>query len=264
LKNAGEISERLRSLYGEDPAEACGVLHAAAVWRSPEGVLRVIRIGPGCPASETDEFVLRSARMRSQALVTTGRILRAEPDVTHIEQDTALLAWRRDQVGRSEPPRSVVLTSGRHLDLHHPLLKTGHRPMIVSDEGAAESLRLAARKAGLAVEVVGRPRPSIRDTLSLLEGQGCQTILVEAGPTTATPLYDEPVRVDELLLSVHDAETLDDVWTGPQFVGLRQLEAIFERRSVPASRRELGGQWTFHRLTRNVGKPRPGAANPKE
>lgn len=225
-------------------------------------MLRIIRIGPGCPASETDQFVLRIARMRSEAIVTTGRILRAEADLSHVEQDSALLAWRRDRVELSEPPRSVVLTSGRDLDLQHLLLETAHRPLIVTGEDATGPLRRAAQNAGLSIEVVGRTQPSIRDTLTFLESQGCRTILVEAGPTTAAPLYDEPLRVDELLLSVHDSETLDDAWIGPRFLDLRQLEPLFEQRSVPVSIRELDGRWSFHRFTRVSTSTRTATTNP--
>lgn len=262
MSNAGEVSERLRSLYGEDPAQARGVLHAAGVWRSPEGRLRIIRIGPGCPASESDQFVLRIARMRSDAIVTTGQILRAEAALSHVEQDSALLAWRRDRVGLGEPPRSVVLTSGRDLDLQHPLLETAHRPLIVTGQDATGPLRRAARNARASIEVVGRTQPSIRDTLTFLESQGCRTVLVEAGPTTAVPLYDEPLRVDELLLSVHDSETLDDAWVGPRFLDLRQLEPLFEQRSPPVSIQEREGLWTFHRLRRISTSTRTATTNP--
>jgi len=253
VESVERVVERICRLYGEDPAEATGVLHVAAVWQRPEGELRVIRIGPGCPTSETDTFVLRVARMRAQAILTTGRILRAEPDLNHRESSPALRRWRRERVGLDEPPRTVVLTSGRELDLHHGALQTAHRPVVVTSEAAAGALESAARSEDLDLEVIGRAQPGIRDALGWLRSEGCRTILVEAGPTTATSLYDSPAGVDELLLSVLHAPSVEDRWIGPRFPSLPQLETLLDEWSEPTVVEEPSGRWTFHRL----GRPAP-------
>ena len=244
------ISRRLTRLYGMDPARTRGVLHAVAAWRAPDATLRVIRIGPESPASETDWLVLRCARMRADALITTGRILREEPDVQHTEHDEALLAWRRECVGRSEPPRSVVLTSGRDLDLDHPLLRTAHAPLVVTGREGAARLRREAQDRTPALEVVARDAPGIREAVALLRERGCETLLVEAGPTTAAELYREPVLVDELLLSVYEERALAEPLVGPELLEPGAIEVHFEPSREPARIDEPSGAWSFSRWLR--------------
>lgn len=250
MSTADEISQRLSGLYGQDPATARGVVHVAATWRAPDMMLRVIRIGPDSPHSDSDAFALRAARMRADALVTTGKILRDEPDVRHIESDDALCEWRRERVGRTTPPRTVVLTSGITLDLGHPLLRTAHEPMVVTGMAGARKLERAALANEPRVTVVGRSAPGIRDTLALLRERGCETILVEAGPTTTGALYDEPVMVDELLLSVYEAPSIANQLVGPAFVSSARLETVFTRRSDPVQIEEPSGRWSFSRWER--------------
>lgn len=248
MKSLEQVEERTRELYGDDLPKASGVLHVAAVWERPDGRLRVIRIGPGCPASETDTFVLRLARMRARAILTTGRILREEPGLSHREADPTFREWRRERAGLGEPPRTVVLTSGREVDLHHRALQTAHHPTIVTRESAAGSLRHAARVAGVAVEIVGRAEPGVRDALAWLRDQQCQPVLIEAGPTTAAALYELPLGVDELLLSVLHAPVMDERWVGPEFPPLTRLESLFEQQSEPVGVNEKNGRWTFRRF----------------
>ena len=250
MAKADEVSRRLVALYGEDPAAARGVLHVAATWRAPDLTLRVIRIGPDSPRSETDWFALRAARMRADALLTTGKILRDEPDVRHVEDDAALLAWRCEHVARPTPPRSVVLSSGHGLDLAHPLLQSAHDPVVVTGQDGADVLERSARASGAHVEIAAREAPGVRDTLALLRERGCQTILIEAGPTTALALYEEPVLVDELLLSVYHAPSLGDELVGPEFVPPERLEASFARQGEAVRIDEPSGPWSFSRWLR--------------
>jgi riboflavin biosynthesis pyrimidine reductase len=250
MTHAEDVSNRLARLYGADPASAVGVLHVVATWRAPDTTLRVIRIGPGSPASETDGFVLRTARMRADALLTTGKILRDEPDVRHAEDDPALLAWRRERIGRTGAPRSVVLSSGHGLDLAHPLLRSAHQPLVVTSTEGAAALESAASAAETRVQIAAREAPGIRDAIALLRELGCRTILIEAGPTTAAALYDEPVLVDELLLSVYEAPALADALVGPAFIAAQRLEEAFARRSEPTRIEEPSGPWSFSRWLR--------------
>ena len=77
----GEVDRRVAALYGEvDWRGARGVLQVAAV---ADRAWVAIAIGPAAPSSATDRFVLGFARARSDAIVTTGAILRAEPDLVH-------------------------------------------------------------------------------------------------------------------------------------------------------------------------------------
>lgn len=250
MSMADEVSRRLTGLYGEDPATARGVLHVTATWRAPDMTLRVIRVGPESPRSDSDGFALRAARMRADALLTTGKILRDEPDVRHLERDEALLAWRRERVGRRAQPRTIVLTSGREFDLGHPLLRTAHEPLIVTGEDGAAALERAALASAPRVSVVVRSAPGIRDTVALLRERGYESILIEAGPTTAAALYDEPVLVDELLLSVYQAPSIAEELVGPVFVSPTRLATLFARRSDPVRIDEPSGSWSFSRWVR--------------
>jgi len=241
-----EVEQWQAKLYGDDPASDRGVLHSVATWQASNTTLRVIKIGSDSPRSENDYFALRAARMRADALVTTGAILREEPDVRHTEADAGLLAWRRERAGLTEPPRSVVLTSGRGLDLNHPLLRSAYRPLIVTGKAAARNLSAANPDC----EFNGRENPGIRDTLTLLRELGCRTVLVEAGPTTTRALYDEPVAIDELLLSIYHAPTLAPSLVGPSFVGLDRLRTVFDYHSEPVRIDEASGSWSFSRWRR--------------
>lgn len=254
---AESVSAKLRELYGEDPARDEGVLHVVAAWQAPDGRLPVLAIGPSSPASPRDAFALRAARMRADAIVTTGRILRDEPDVTHAERDAALLAWRRERVGRAEPPRSVVLTTGAALDARHPLLRADPPPWLATGRAHARALRAAA--PGL--ETIELEPPSLRALLDALARRGARTTLVEAGPSTARALYDAPVAVDELLLSILEEPAADDPRAGgrsaaPALAGeLPAPAALDAALGAPrhASRwREPSGEWRFERRRRDT------------
>ena len=140
----------------------------------------------------------------------------------------------------------MVLTSGQEVDLRHSALQTAHHPTILTREAAAQSLRRDAQGAG--VEVVGRTKPGVRDALLWLREEGCEPVLIEAGPTTAAALYESPLGVDELLLSVLHAPVVDPRWVGPEFPSLVRLESLFEQQSEPVGVNEKSGRWTFRRF----------------
>src|SRR5690606_37196864 len=104
----------------------------------------------------------------------------------------ALAAWRRERLGRAGSPLLAVLTSGRDLPVDHPALAAAGAPVIYT--GHAGAARLAA-PAG--VDVVAVDRPEVRGLIGYLRAvRGCETILIEAGPSTAAALYEPPVAVD--------------------------------------------------------------------
>jgi riboflavin biosynthesis pyrimidine reductase len=245
---AQRIDARLRELYGELPGEV-GVLHVASAWQGPDGELRVLRIAPGTPRSATDAFVLSLARARVDAIVTTGRILRLEPTVTHalLGSDVEcadLRAWRSARLGRDQPPRSAVLTSGQQLDLDHPLLRRGTRPLVIT--GPAAAARLAAAAAERGIELVGLEPLDVRNALAALRARGLHSIGVEAGPATALALYAAPLAVDELMLSVYEASAVPDGAAGPAFLSMARLGELLPH----ASRGSREGAWRFERRTR--------------
>lgn len=246
------VENRIRALYGDEPLERAHVVHVVATWRAPDASLRVIRIGLGSPHSTTDQFILRSARMRADAIVTTGKILRDEPDLDHDEFDPELLAWRREDQGRPLPTLTTILTSGLDLDFDHPLLGRVPPPLLVVPSENQTSVESRARAAGADVEVLGRDAVSLRDTLCLLAERGCESLLVEAGPSTTRDLYEAKPAVDELWLSVFEEPELGDECIGEAFADAAQLRAIFDRTSIPATRTEESGRWSFQRLWRTA------------
>ncbi len=251
---AARCAARIREIFEDDLQAPPGVLHVTAVWQDAGGRLFTLRIGASTPRSATDAFVLGVARARCDAVVTTGRILRDEPEVLHRLPDD-LAAWRRQRLGRREPPLTVVLTARHDVDLAHPLL--ARRALVVTSRDAAPRLVARVREAGRGdgIEVVGRTAPSLRDLLSFLrEERGLADVCVEAGPATTAALYTEPPCVDELMLSVYLGSALPRGVRGGAFLGPGVLERVFPepeslcrrfRRDEPES-----GPWLFCRHRR--------------
>lgn len=219
-----------------------GVLHVVAVAEDENGARRVIRIGPWSPKSATDVFVLELSRARSDAILLTGAILREEPELRY-ELSSELEAWRRDVLGIEEPPRLLVLTGGR-VPLDHPALASRARPILFTTEQSAPKLRGRS-----SIEVVAVAEPSARAALAYLRDvRGARSVSVEAGPTTAVPLYEAPCAIDELMLSVFEGP-LEPRARGGAFPSEREIAAQFERVSVVRID-EPSGPWRFERWLR--------------
>ena len=193
-----------------------GVLHVTSVWEPAGAAPYVLRIGPESPRSARDAQLLGEARAWAEAIVTTGRILREEPTLQH---------WPV-QGGAGSPPRLLVLTHAG-VDPAHPALHGG-LPFELYDGGV---------RAGLA---------------HLLRKHGVRRILVEAGPTTALSLYDEPLAVDALWLSRFEEPSLAEGLRGVRFLGPEELAARFSRRSAPVHAVEESGRWSFQRYARGA------------
>ncbi len=240
-------------------------MHVTAVWRRAEDRLTTLRICEATPPSETDRFALALARARADAIVTTGRILREEPQLDHgleLAGDAAgaLAAWRRERLGRGEPPWSAVLTSGRDLDPGHRLFAGPTRPLVLtSAEGAR---RLEGVAAGGAIEVAVPPEPGVRGAVAFLLARGCRTVSIEAGPSTSAELYRSPLLVDELLLSIYEEPHLDDAVRGRDFLPLAELEAQLGAATRVERRNESGARWSFRRMRRAASPARTSRAAP--
>ncbi|MBM4266081.1 MAG: hypothetical protein FJ144_05615 [Deltaproteobacteria bacterium] len=245
----------IEALLGGDPAADHGVIQVTSVTRPRDAAapLETIAVGPDAPRSATDRFLLSLARARADAIVTTGKILRAEPDVRHsplgsTEEIEALRRWRHDHLAKRDEPWSVVLSRGTSLDLDHPLFRPPARPLLLVPEETARRIEPAARAAG--IRVLGRPEPSLEDSLAVLAADfGCETITVEAGPSTSRSLWGSPTRVDELLLSIFEEH--EDVPRAGAFSTEARLEAALGRPRASQSRVEESGLWTFRRYRRN-------------
>jgi riboflavin biosynthesis pyrimidine reductase len=249
IAGAAGLRRFLTDRFGEPPGEAEGVLHVAAVWRPPgEERNVVLRILDDTPQSALDFLLLNLARARADVIVTTGRILREEPAVTHDLQGrpvvvAALRQWRREVLGLGVPPRLVVLTSGRDLDPAHPAFHAEARPLLVCPRASVEETR---RRVGDApIEVVGRDDSGLRATLDWLrEEQRARRVSIEAGPSTAAAAYRDPARVEELLLSVLEADDLPAALGAGELPARRELERILGLpRAFTAT--ESSGRWRF-------------------
>jgi len=221
----------LRALLGPGLDRALGVLHVAAVWEAPDAHYATLRVGEGAIRGASDAVVLSAARARADAIVTTGRILRDEPALVHAslappDVTAELEALRRTVWGLSGPPWIAVLTRSGDVPAGHPAI--AHAERLLFFTGAAGAARLRAQAAlPERAQIVEVDEPGAVALLDHLERAcGARSIVVEAGATTAAALYEGDARVDELWLSVCQADFVapSDV-VGP-FVARDTIEAV--------------------------------------
>ncbi len=258
-QRAGSLrcAERVRELFGDELREEAGVVHVFAAWQPARGAssepLRALTTGASMPASRNDPFVLRIARARTDAILTTGRNLRCEPRLTHgllsSRADTSdVQAWREFSVGKRGLPDTVVLTRGEDLDLSHPVLNGTNRRWILTTSAAARKLAPAAARPGL--EVIGLEAPSPSAAIDWLRSEhGFSSVCIEAGPSTSAQLYFGEPRVDELLLSLFEAETIDPSGLGPRFITMNEIERALPNLASTTTVAEPSGQWRYLRRT---------------
>jgi riboflavin biosynthesis pyrimidine reductase len=242
----------LTERFGAMPGSEEGVLHVAAVWRPPgEDRNVVLRIGDDTPKSAVDFLLLNVARARADAIVTTGRILREEPELVHDLQGTpsvrrALNGWRRETLGIRQPPWLLVLTSGHDLDPAHPAFRATVRPVVFCPDSNAASV---ARRVGYsAIEVVGHPGPDLSTAIEFLRARrDARRISIEAGPSTALEAYRDPALVEELLLSVFQGPSIPPEVEGGELPTSFEIERILGPVRAAFSAAEPSGPWRFER-----------------
>ncbi len=197
---------------GDVPCDPAGVLHVAAVWEPPAGALETLRVGEGAPRSDSDAVVLSGARARADAILTTGRILRDEPELVHgsiaaPDVTGSLGAWRR-ALGLDGPPWVAVLTGSGDLPAGHPALAAAERLILYSGAAGAGRLRADPATPPHAI-VVEDAAPSAASLIAHLQSvRGARSVLVEAGAHTTQTLYEGAGLVDELWLSACRAPEL--------------------------------------------------------
>lgn len=250
LRTAGDVAAAAERIYG-DALEAKGIVQVVACWRPSAETLAVIKIGPGSPRALHDVFALGLARARADAILSTGQILRSEPEVRHElpgppELAGALAAFRRERLGKTAPPIPLVLTSGRDVDLDHPLFTAAPQTILFTSEDGAARLDEQARARG--ITVVAHPEPGARSALDYLRRErDVRTLVVEAGPTTTRKLYDDPVAIDELMLSVFEEPRLDPAFVGGDFLAPAELARLLPASSRPFEVNAPSGHWSFER-----------------
>jgi riboflavin biosynthesis pyrimidine reductase len=245
LETAQDVRALARRLWGEVPC-GDGVVHVTAVAAPPDASLdrlSTLAIDAESPKSDYDAFALSFARAGADAILITGQILRAEPELRYSLgalglPASALEAYRRE-TGRREPPALYVLTSGRGLDPSHPALHGWPRAhLVVPEDASLPDAEL--RSAGIVVE--REAAPSLRKLVARLRDcGGLKRVLIEAGPNTSGDLYDAPARIDELLLSVYRGRA------PARLVGaLAPGAASLVPRAAPSQL----GDWSFQLLRR--------------
>lgn len=254
IQNAQDVAQMAEQIYGSSWF-ASGLLHPTAVWHPPSGSLVTLEINAHTPKSLVDFFVLNFTRARSDAIVTTGKILRQEPDLSLELQgpesvSQALSAWRSEFLGKTRAPLGLVLTSGKGLDLDHPFFASDDRLIFTSQES---SQRLSQAAKHYSVEVVGVEEPSVLRAIDFLrEEMGAWTISNEAGPSTSLALYEQDAdRVDELLLSTLIADNLPESVQGGRFLHRSEIESRF-RLCSSFKERTQDGEWIFERWRRSA------------
>jgi len=258
LLTLAEIDRRLFDFYGEvDWSAATGVVHVAAI-ESTGGA--VIVPGPGAPASEIDRFVLGIARARADAIVTTGAILRSEPGLRHDlaedeEDNRALLAWRRERLGKTSPPILIVLSGSGDFPVDHPAIQQAVGGFIWTSEAGATHLRAGDGFGSGNLEIIegAESTDGIFAALAATRAwPGVDTILLEAGPTVSKPLYsgaraDAPTpSCDELLLNSFQGD-LPSGAIGPDFVSAAAIDAHFSNAPHEVCVCDASGEWRLAR-----------------
>jgi len=251
LTDATSVDHAAAALFGGPFEERPRVSQSFAVWEPSEGApLATILINEHSPESSLDFLSLHIARARADAIVITGKILREEPKLTFdLRADSrwgdALVAWRKERWGIPDPPWLLILTRRGDIDFDHPVFHGWPRPLIFTSD------RTATRKLAAApCPVVSDEAPDIRRAVRHLEvARDCKCISIEAGPSTAFDLYESPMMVDELLLSVISAPPLDPRARGESLQTLSGMRRRFSDETS-ASHDDDRQRWSFHRLRR--------------
>ncbi|MBX3250904.1 MAG: dihydrofolate reductase family protein [Myxococcales bacterium] len=238
LRDADDVESLARWLYGgADLASRRGVVHVCALHAPGDGTLRNVRVGADSPKSPYDRFALDLARARADAIFITGKILRDEPTLRYA-MPPALKAWRA-RVGHQAPPQLVVLTRGEGVDLSHPALTSEDvRPVLFTSAEAAAALRAQGDPH---FTIVGHGEPSLGAAIAWARSEGARTLVLEAGPSTVRPLYDEGA-IDELALSVFRGPVVE-ACRGATVFTEAELTAAMGTRTPPRVVDGDGGTW---------------------
>lgn len=255
LATAQNVRDELSSLLGDACESAPSVIHVAMVARRADGSFGVLRL-QSAPNGHHAWFLRNVARARADAVITTGKILRDEPRIDLSVQGpgelgAGLWRFRRERLGKTEPPLLLVLTHGQGLDPDHPTWASPGRELVFTEPTAAPTLTqsLGERR----VEIITRENSDIRSAIAYLnQERGVRTVTVETGPTTSRQLYQAPVAVEELLLAVcEDPPASGGEQTGA-FLSDEELRQVFGEPRYSSSLSEDSGSWTLRRYLRAV------------
>ena len=249
---AEDVAREILRLYGDPLEDDARVVHVTSVWLDDDRSLVTLKIDEHAPKSLYDFFILNLCRARADAIVVTGKILRDEPTLSHDLQGPgtlpqALAAWRRERLGKTEPPTSLVLSSGRDLDLDHPLFHGSTRAMIFTNPEGGERLAEGVRARG--IPLLASSEANLYWAIQFLLRDGARTISIECGPHTSAALYHPHLEVDELMLSVFEGQ-LAERSRGAVLMAADELFETMLQTRLPVRCLEESGPWSFERLLR--------------
>lgn len=250
IRTAENVDDWAARIFGAAPSRR-GTLQVMAVWRRPDGGLEALSDGGDAPRCPEDVFVLGLARARADAILTTGAVLRQEPELRHQSDDDgplagALAAWRARR-GSRRPATTVILTRSRDLDLDHPIF-TGDQVIVFTGDDTPPSFGIELARRGAMLMTEADPTP--RGCLARLAQAGFQAVTVESGPRVASTLYGEPVVIDELLLTTFLAPHLDAEFRRGTLIDESALAEQLAEAGNGYRTRTPDGPWLLRRFVR--------------
>jgi riboflavin biosynthesis pyrimidine reductase len=246
------VQQRIDELYPGASPLLTGVTHVFSAVRLPliKSPLHVIKIGERAPRSERDFFVLNFARAQCDAILTTAQVVRAEPKLSHTVQGplaAELVQYRRRVLGKAREPLCAILTRSGRLPVDHPVFRD---PLEVVVLTLPQSVAKLKAELGSRARVVGLDALDAKLAVHWLRTQGTPGILVEAGPSTASVLYEAPSCVEQLRVSVCEA-AIEPAAVGGELPPDAKLFAGLSRCSS-AEFHEVSGPWRFECWARRV------------
>ncbi|MET0388593.1 MAG: hypothetical protein ABW321_21660, partial [Polyangiales bacterium] len=208
----------------------------------------VIRINAHAPKSETDFFVLNFWRASCDVTVTSAQVARAEPQLSHVVAGPlaqGLAAYRTHVLGKRAPAWCAMLTRGEGVSPEHRVFNEGVRMVLLTPPDRVAQL---TQQMGTRAEVVGLDALDVRRAVAYVRSQGARTIMVEAGPSTASALYEPPPLVDHLLISRCGAEVSPAAVGGALPTDDRLFGGLTQLTSAPSD--EQSGPWRFEHWVR--------------
>lgn len=201
---AFDLPDEVARLYGGSFGLAEPRLYANFV-ETIDGVVAIPSIPSSnkliAAGSSSDRFVMGLLRACADALVIGSGTLTASPRSVWTPEQAfppaaAAFAELRAAIGRTEPPRVVILTASGLVDTAHPAFDAGALA-ITTDVGAA---RLERSLRPEAIVSVG-PELDAAAALAELHARGHRLVLSEGGPHALGPFLAARL-VDELFLTV--------------------------------------------------------------
>jgi riboflavin biosynthesis pyrimidine reductase len=257
------VDPSLAQLYAGAALQTTGLSHVVAAVRHA-GRLHVLAIGPHAPQSPTDFFVLQATRARADVILTSARNLRAEPHLQHAfvgERSDALKAYRRS-LGKPALPTCAILSASGDVPKDHLSFADGTPKLVLTLPAREQALAKALRGKA---EVLGIAGLSPTSAVTTLRARGFGLISLEAGPSTAAPLYaaSASVRVDELLLTLFEGALPDLRGLGPALPDDALLLSGLALRGESRIR-EPAGDFVFRLYQRQRASEPATALEPKE